>query len=298
MNKSYQVLKDVYKPYRYTIQGHVTVLESTSGKFVVKPKEKDLKSIYQYLRSRNFSSFPPLVDDSRDGVHVFSYVEDTLMPKEQKAQDLMDVVSSLHQKTTFFKNVSQDTYQEIYENIESNVLYLRQYYDGLFEECFREVYPSPSHYLFLRNFSKILSCLEFTKRELDDWFELVKKNGKQRVSFIHNNLSLDHYLKSDQDYLISWEKSKIDSPVLDLVHFYQKEYFDVEFQTLFQKYQEKFPWNSEEKKLFFILISLPKKMDFSGSEFQNCKNVRDSLDYLFKTESLVRPYYKIGRAHV
>lgn len=293
MNKSYQVLKDVYKPYRYTIQGHVTVLESTSGKFVVKPKEKDLKSIYQYLRSRNFSSFPPLVDDSRDGVHVFSYVEDTLMPKEQKAQDLMDVVSSLHQKTTFFKNVSQDTYQEIYENIESNVLYLRQYYDGLFEECFREVYPSPSHYLFLRNFSKILSCLEFTKRELDDWFELVKKNGKQRVSFIHNNLSLDHYLKSDQDYLISWEKSKIDSPVLDLVHFYQKEYFDVEFQTLFQKYQEKFPWNSEEKKLFFILISLPKKMDFSGSEFQNCKNVRDSLDYLFKTESLVRPYYTI-----
>lgn len=293
MNKSYQVLKDVYKPYRYTIQGHVTVLESTSGKFVVKPKEKDLKSIYQYLRSRNFSSFPPLVDDSRDGVHVFSYVEDTLMPKEQKAQDLMDVVASLHQKTTFFKSVSQDTYQEIYENIESNVLYLRQYYDGLFEECFREVYPSPSHYLFLRNFSKILSCLEFTKRELDDWFELVKKNGKQRVSFIHNNLSLDHYLKSDQDYLISWEKSKIDSPVLDLVHFYQKEYFDVEFQTLFQKYQEKFPWNSEEKKLFFILISLPKKMDFSGSEFQNCKNVRDSLDYLFKTESLVRPYYTI-----
>ena len=293
MNKSYQVLKDVYKPYRYTIQGHVTVLESTSGKFVVKPKEKDLKSIYQYLRSRNFSSFPPLVDDSRDGVHVFSYVEDTLMPKEQKAQDLMDVVASLHQKTTFFKNVSQDTYQEIYENIESNVLYLRQYYDGLFEESFREVYPSPSHYLFLRNFSKILSCLEFTKRELDDWFELVKKNGKQRVSFIHNNLSLDHYLKSDQDYLISWEKSKIDSPVLDLVHFYQKEYFDVEFQTLFQKYQEKFPWNSEEKKLFFILISLPKKMDFSGSEFQNCKNVRDSLDYLFNTESLVRPYYTI-----
>ena len=104
---------------------------------------------------------------------------------------------------------------------------------------------------------------------------------------------MDHYLKSDQDYLISWEKSKIDSPVLDLVHFYQKEYFDVEFQTLFQKYQEKFPWNSEEKKLFFILISLPKKMDFSGSEFQNCKNVRDSLDYLFKTESLVRPYYTI-----
>ena len=251
MNKSYDVLREVYKPYRYTIQGRVTILESTSGKFVVKPKEKDLKEVYQYLQSRNFSSFPPLVDESRDGVHVFTYVEDILMPQEQKAQDLMDVIASLHQKTTFFKNVSQDTYQEIYEAIDSNILYLSQYYNDLFEQCFQEVYPSPSHYLFLRNCSKILSSLDFSKRELDEWFELVKTQGRQRVSFIHNNLSLDHYLKSDQDYLISWEKSKIDSPVLDLVHFYQKEYFDVEFQTLFQKYQEKYPWNEEEKKIVF-----------------------------------------------
>ncbi len=293
MNKSYDVLSEVYKPYRYTIQGRVTILESTSGKFVVKPKEKDLKEVYQYLQSRNFSSFPPLVDESRDGVHVFTYVEDILMPQEQKAQDLMDVIASLHQKTTFFKNVSQDTYQEIYEAIDSNILYLSQYYNDLFEQCFQEVYPSPSHYLFLRNCSKILSSLDFSKRELDEWFELVKTQGRQRVSFIHNNLSLDHYLKSDQDYLISWEKSKIDSPVLDLVHFYQKEYFDVEFQTLFQKYQEKYPWNEEEKKLFFILISLPRKMEFTDSEFQNCKNVRESLDYLFKTEQLVRPYYTV-----
>ncbi len=70
-------------------------------------------------------------------------------------------------------------------------------------------------------------------------------------------MSLEHYLKGDRDYFISWEKSKIDSPVLDLVHFYQTDYFDVEFITLFQKYQEKFPLQEAEKKLFFILISLP-----------------------------------------
>ena len=50
-------------------------------------------------------------------------VEDILMPSEQKAQDLMEVIASLHQKTTFFKNVSQDTYQEIYENIDSNIFH-------------------------------------------------------------------------------------------------------------------------------------------------------------------------------
>jgi len=293
MNRSFEVLKDVYKPYRLTIKGKTTILETTSGQFVVKPKERELQEVYQYLRSRSFTCFPPIVDQSRDGVYVFPYIDDISMPKEQKAQDLIQVMSSLHQKTTFYKNVSLDTYQEIYENVEANIVYLKQYYEALFDQCFSDVYPSPSCSLFLCHYSKILASLEFSKRELDEWFSLVKQEAKQRVSFIHNNLSLEHYRKADQDYLISWEKSKIDSPVLDFVHFYQQEYFDLEFQTLFQKYQERFPWNEAEKKLFFILISLPKKIEFQETEFQNCKMVRECLDYIYKTEELVRPYYTV-----
>lgn len=293
MNRSFEVLRDIYKPIRYTLRGKVVILETTSGNFVVKPKENDISNVYRYLQSRSFHHFPKLIDYSREDVNLFSYIEDTPMPLEQKAQDLIDVLASLHQKTAYFKTVSLDIYQEIYENIDSNIVYLRQVYDQLFTVCFEEVYMSPSHYLFMRNSSKIFSSLDFAKRELDDWFELVKKEGKQRVTFIHNNICLDHYLKSDQDYFISWEKSKIDSPVLDLVNFYQKDYFDVEFSSLFKRYQEKFPLHEAEKKLFFILITLPRKMDFQQNEFQNCKMVRECLDYLFKTEELVRPYYAV-----
>lgn len=293
MNKSFEVLKDIYKPYRYTFLGRVTVLETTSGNFVVKPKENDISNVYRYLQSRNFYDYPKLVDSSREDVNVFDYVQDTSMPAEQKAQDLIDVLARLHQKTTYFKTVSLDTYQEIYESIDSNILYFRQYYDSMFDFIFSSVYMAPSEYLFMRNCSKILSSLDFAKRELDEWFELVKTEDKQRVCFIHNNICLEHYLKSDQDYFISWEKSKIDSPILDLVHFYQTDYFNVEFSSLFQKYQEKFPLHEAEKKLFFILISLPRKVTLSDSEFQNCKMVRECLDYLYKTEALIRPYYTV-----
>ena len=238
-------------------------------------------------------AFPKLVDGSRNEVNVFSYVEDYPIPKEQKAEDLILLIALLHQKTTYFKAVSQDLYQEIYENIASNIGYLEQYYNGLFDYCFEEDYMSPSHYLFMQNASKLLSSLAFAKQELDLWFDFVKQESKQRVCFIHNHLSLDHYRKGDQDYLISWEQSKIDSPVLDLVHFYQTDYFDVDFPTLFQKYQEKFPWSEAEKKLFFILISLPPKIAFDDCEFRNCKNARECLDYVYKTEGLIRPYYTI-----
>ncbi len=294
MNRSFEVLKDVYKPYRYTILGKVTVLETTSGTFVVKPKEKrDIREIYDYLKSRNFSYFPPLVDDSREGVHVFLYVSEISLPMEQKAQDMIDHIALLHQKTTYFKTVSSDTYQEIYEAILSNVVYLKDYYEGLFDYAFSQTYMSPSYYFFTRNYSKILSSLLFVQNELDLWFSSVKEEKKQRVCFIHNNLSLDHYISGDQGYFISFDQSKIDSPVLDLVQFYQKEYFDLDFSSLFSRYQEKFPWNEQEKKLFFILVSLPKKVTLSNDEFSNCHELRDCLDYLYKTEELVGPYYSV-----
>lgn len=293
MNESFEVLKNIYKPLRYTFLGKVTILETTSGNFVVKPKEQDLTKIYRYLQSRNFYDFPKLVDSSRESVNVFEYVEDTSMPLEQKAEDLVESLALLHQKTTYFKTVSLDTYQEIYESIDSNIQYYLQYYNGMYDHIFQHVYMSPSEYLFMQNCSKILASLDFAKRELDEWFEMVKKEEKQRVSFIHNNVCLDHYLKGDHSYFISWEKSKIDSPVLDLVHFYQSDFFELEFSSILKKYQEKFPLREEEKKLFFILISLPKKITLEFTEFQNCKMVRECLDYLYKTESLIRPYYSV-----
>lgn len=291
MNRSFEVLKEIYRPYRYTIKGKSTILETTSGNFVLKPREKDLKELYQYLKSRNFYQFPDIIDNSRDGVFVFPYIEEVSLPKEQKAEDLMHCIASLHQKTTYFKAVSQDTYQEIYESILSNVLYLKNYYEGLFELYFSEVYMSPSHYFLMRNISKILASLEFAKKETEAWYSLVKEEKKQRVCCIHNNLSLEHYLEGESDYLISWDKSKVDSPVLDLVHFYQVEFFDIDFASLFKTYLERYSWSEEEKKLFFILISIPKKITLTQDEFLNCKNLRECLDYIYKTEELIRPYY-------
>ena len=77
MNKL-ESLKSLYKPYRYTIKGNCTILETTSGNFVVKkkPKNKDLPSIFNYLKSRNFDYFPNIYGDSRDDAYVYEYVED------------------------------------------------------------------------------------------------------------------------------------------------------------------------------------------------------------------------------
>lgn len=294
MNKSLEVLKKIYKPYRYTILGKAVVLNTTSGDFVVKERcEKDIKELYAYLKSRNFTSFPKLIDDSRNDVNVYEYVEGVSMPKEQKALDLIDVVANLHNKTTFYKTVTVDDFKAIYDNIKSNIVYLQNDYNRLYEEIKKETYMSPSHYSFIRSIYKVFAALDFANHELDSWYSLVKDQTKKRVSFIHNKLNLDHFIKSDDDYLISWDNYRTDTPVMDLVTFYQAEYFTIHFDVVFSRYLEKVNLSEDEKKLFFLLISIPPKIEFTDSEFKDCKMVREALDYVFITEELVRPYYAV-----
>lgn len=292
MNKL-ESLKSLYKPYRYTIKGKCTILETTSGNFVVKkrPKNKDLQSIFNYLKSRNFDYFPEMYSDTRDDSYVFEYIEDLDVLNPQKSEDLINLVGLLHAKTSFNKEVSEETYREIYEDIKNNILYLKDYYLKYYELFLKEIYMSPAKYEFVRNYSKINSALSFAETELDNWYEMIKDKTSERISLVHNNLSLDHYIRNDKDYLISWDEAKFDTPVLDLVKLYQNNFWELEFSTIYTKYLAVTNLSENEQKLFFILISIVPEIDFCENEFECCKKMRKQLDYVFKTEEFLKPYY-------
>ena len=287
MNKSIEVLKSIYKPYRYTIKGKSTILETTCGDFIIKPKNKDINELYTYLTNRGFMNYPKIIDSSRDEVNVFEYVEDIKLPKEQKCDDLIEIIASLHNKTSYFKEVSEDRFKSIYEDVLSNINYLSNYYNTLYEIGFNEVYASPSNYIFMRNYYKLNSALEYAKSELENWYSLVTSETKIRVCLIHNNLELNHLLN---DKLISWDNYMIDTPVIDIVKLYKKEWKNINFSEILERYMYKFPLLEYEKKLLFILISMPPEIKKSDNEFEKCKVVSEVMDYVFKTEELIRPY--------
>ncbi|MBS5862708.1 MAG: hypothetical protein KIC76_04820 [Firmicutes bacterium] len=287
MNKSIEILKSIYKPYRYTIKGKSTILETTCGDFIIKPKNKDINELYTYLTNRGFMNYPKIIDSSRDEVNVFEYVEDIKLPKEQKCDDLIEIIASLHNKTSYFKEVSEDKFKSIYEDIKSNISYLSNYYNTLYEIGFNEVYASPSNYIFMRNYFKINAALEYANSELNNWYSLVTNETKIRVCLIHNNLELNHLLNNK---LISWDNYMIDTPVIDIVKLYKKEWKNINFSEILERYIYKFPLLDYEKKLLFILISLPPQIKKSNNEFEKCKVISEVMDYVFKTEELIRPY--------
>ncbi len=293
MNRSLEVLKAIYKPYRYTLKGKATLLETTSGDFIIKPKSKDIRELYNYLISRGFGNFPELIDASRKDVNVFEYIESINMPKEQMYDDIIDLIASLHNKTSYFKEVSEDAYKAIYEDIKSNISYLKAKFETQFDIKFNEVYYSPSSYQFLRNYSKIMAALDFCQKELDEWYDLVKRETKIRVSVVHNNLALEHYLKGTKEVLISWDDYLIDTPIIDLVKLYKKEYLNTNFSEALERYMYKFPLLEYEKKLLFILIALPPDIQVEETELLQCRANNLVIDYVFKTEDLIKPYYNL-----
>lgn len=289
---SIDILAKIYKPYKVSVKGNTKIFNCTSGNYVIKNKKnKNIKELYKYLNSRSFKYYPKLIEDNRDEVNVFEYVEDNSIDNEQKLIDLINLISLLHSKTSYYKEITNDKIKEIYEELLGRVEYLEEYLNKIIYEIEDNVFVSPSGNLILINSSKIFSSLTFLKNEIEEWYKISIDTNKMRVSIVHNNLELDHYIKNEKEYLISWDNYIIDSPILDIVKLYKNVYLTMDFSNPLKVYIEKFPLNENEKKLLFIMLVMPDEINLTNNELKNISIVRKYLDYIYKTENLIRPYY-------
>ncbi|MDD2377866.1 MAG: hypothetical protein PHD10_03555 [Bacilli bacterium] len=290
MRKINQLLKRYeLKPHRYEKNGKVTYIDTNEGRFVIKDnKHKD--DIYNYLDSRSFDYYPKMLNDINDDYEIREYVEEIDIPREQKVIDLIDLTALLHNKTTHYKEVDIADYKQIYEDINNNIAYLNSYYSDLITLIETKVYMSPSEYLLARNISKIFAALAFSKKEIEEWYELIKDKKKKRYVVLHNNLKLDHFLENKNSYLINWDKSKIDIPIFDLYKLYRNHCLDFDFEEILKRYENSYPLAEDERKLFFILITLPDIIKFDDTEYNMTKKISKEIDKLYKTEILLTPY--------
>ena len=284
---------------KITIKKSVKIVnEDGNNCYVIKDKRNSLDNTYNYLLSRSFDYFPDVIE-SGDKYYKYKYIEDTIEPREQKITDMVNLVTLLHSKTTFYKEVDIDNYKYIYENISNQIEDLYVYYEELITNIESNIYMSPSNYLIARNITIIFSMLNnvnFGGKTMKVIFfyyyydDKIKDKRKLRVVNIHNNLSLDHYLRSDKPYLVSWDNSRIDMPIYDLVNLYHNHYLDFDFSSIFKQYLSKYPLTEEEMILFHTLISIPNKIEYSVSEYKTVINIRKLLDYIYKTSNLLKEY--------
>lgn len=271
---------------KITIKNGAKIIDNN---YVIKKKKSDLSNTYNYLLSRSFDYFPEVVKEDNEKIY-YRYINDLEEPKEQKVIDLVNLITLLHSKTTFYKEVDIDNYKYIYESINNSIDETLEHYNQLMDGIESEVYMAPSNYLIARNITIIYNALGYAKNNINSWYKMIENQRKVRVVTIHNNLRLEHYLKEDKPYLISWDKSKIDMPIFDLISLYQNNYLDFEFIDLLKIYLSKYPLTREEMTLFLTIISIPGKIPLNEPEYQTVLSVRRILDYIYKSSEIVKMY--------
>jgi hypothetical protein len=282
--------------YRCTIKKNATIVDTDKGCFVLKEKKgNNVKEIYDYLKSRSFEYYPELIK-SDDSYNVYRYIDDIDTPIDQKAFDMMYILSLLHNKTTFFKEIDVDESKAIYEDLIEKIEDTNSHYTSLIDEIEKTIYMSPSQYMIARSISEIYGSLYYARMELDKWYELIKDKNKKRIVTLYNNNDIHHLIRNKDLYLINWENSKIENPIYDFYNFYRNHALDFDFEELLDRYEEQYPFLEEEKKLLFIMISIPEKIIFTNNEFQNCKNTKNVIDYIYKTGTLILPKKELETA--
>jgi len=269
-------------PTGYEYKNNVKIIET----------KNNILDIFNYLHLKNFNYFPNVYNKDRNDLYeIYEYIDSSDMSNYEKSEEIIYLLSLLHNKTTSYKDIDIDEYKKIYEDIFNKLNELEEYYISLNNEIDKEIYMSPSNYLLVRNITKIYSAIYYCKTQLEEFYNIVKNNLKKRVSLIHNNIDLSHLLRNENSYLISWDNAKFDIPVYDLIKFYKKNYNDVDFTNLFKLYESKYPLHNEERKLLFISLSIPDKLDLTkDNEFIKTKKVNDLLLYLQKTDDLILQY--------
>lgn len=270
-----------YEFYKNTI----IYKDENEKKHVIKSNENDILDIYNYLNSRGFGYLPRL-EYCDDSTYVYEYVKDTITPKEQRISDLIKIDALLHNKTVYYKDISLDEIKETYESIGNNIDSTFNYYDDLITMIESKIYMSPAEYMLARNCSSIFSCLNFCRKELDNWYEMMQNTSKKRVVLLHNNLSPDHLIRKEDNVLIGWNKAYRGSPIHDFIKLYKENYDKYDFNELYHEYIKRFPLTPDERKLMFIILFLPSKIEFKEEELKSTINIAKLCNYLVTTDKL------------
>lgn len=258
------------------------IITKDNKKYIIKSRKIDLENLYANLLNRGFNNYliPERITESTE---IYKYVDQLNISNSKKSQDIVYLASILHNKTTEFTELSLDEVKKIYEDTITKLDDTYNYYISLQDKIEEHIYMSPAELLLMNNISNIYLMLNFSRKNIEDYYKESENKNIQRKVLIHGNLSLDHIIETDDRYLISWNKARIDSPIYDLLYFYQNDYDQIEISSLYETYQSKYQFTKEEKYLFFSLINIPNIVKLNKNNLIDTINIRKLVNYLDKT---------------
>ena len=273
----YNILKKLnIHPKSYKKIGNVYLINDN---YVIKLNTNNY-DIYKYLISKGFNYFPENYNTINDNYDISKYIIPLKVSDSEKVNDYLKILAILHFKTSYMREIDLDEIKGKYEELINKIVYLRGYYLKLNDEIDKEIFLSPANYLLVRNISLIYSILNILENLLNKTYDKLKNSKSIRVSLLHNNLSLDHLIINEGEYLINWDKSSFNSPIYELNSFYRKYYNYITINDFLSIYEKINKLDDLEKNMLIILLSIPKEIKITNNNYLNTEIVNKEIKYL------------------
>ena len=277
-NYKYFVKKNNLEVLKVTIKDNKVIVDTPLDSFII--IKGDINK-YNYLLSRGFDYIPRIIDYD-DKYIMFDNLEAVNYDISEKLLDYIRVISLLHIKTSYYKEVNNLEYNFIYEELLSKINDTRNYYESLINGIESREYMSPIEYLIARNISLILYIINICFDLLEKYYSIVKGKSNIRVVTLYNNDIANVVKTKDSIYLTDFNSSYIDSPIYDILFIYNKYYNYIDLDTILNTYIKVFKLSEEELLLIKILVLLPSKIRI-GTEVNDMIITKNIMNKIYKS---------------
>lgn len=269
------------------------VIDINKAKYLVKKTKSKIKDKYDFLKNEGVKNIIyPLSNIKGDfstrfneniceeGYCVLPYIDDSHVLNETKVKALLEELSYLHDKTSFYRKLSVTSSKKKIDEI----LGFLDYKFSLIESYIRTIEAQPfDEYSIpvLKNYQYILDAKKLMIKYNMELIKAIKEEKSVMYCFLHNNPKLEHLLiNNGNKYLISIDNGVIGICSLDLAKFYlENKDVNIDISELIKlylkKYDDDFYYNYFIYLVFLILITginIDNKNYVSTQSFIYCAN--------------------------
>lgn len=283
-NEDFQWLEQFLKNYQLRLEffedyGKVKKVYTNNGIFGVKtiPGTKGIDFIknVQSLYQSGYNRIAPIftTTDNRYGVLMdgnVSYLmpwlpDEVIGERSERHKQMFRELARMHTLSVKDKPITKDEREEHYEETKERWEKQQEFLKEFVQGCEKKWYMSPFELQYCTYYYDISQAITYSLKKFDAWYEATKEEEKVRTVVTHGNVSIHHFLYSENGYghFINFENSKVVPPHFDLLPFIVKQLKTYPAQSdeiveWIYTYFKFFPFKEGEMLLFSSYLAHPE----------------------------------------
>ncbi|WP_084821941.1 spore coat protein YsxE [Bacillus sp. SA1-12] len=300
---------DIRAEYIEDISNKAVKVYTDSGTYVLKKLPKQFNPAFvdsfRILSQQGYKGYVPIVKNqqlqyitqkNKEYYYLMPWLanesEDEL---DARHQYLFKELAKMHSRTEREVKLNGQEAAKHYEALLKSWEKSKLAYEKFVDQCERRLYLSPFELQAVTYFIEVSRAIDFSKKKLKEWSEVMEGKEKGRIVLIHGKISSHHFLYDDQGtgYLTNFERAKYAAPIDDFLIFLNRTASSYPTQcndcvNWFYTYQKIYPYKEEEMLLFLSYLAFPDRICRIIQSYVNNDEIESELA---RNQQLVNAYW-------